>query len=72
VALVRTIAASGTGVIPVTHDPGTVRALADRIVVLRMGLVVHDGPAHDLTPSELWAHMSGLDGTAAAWQAASV
>ena len=43
--LIRSIAASGTGVILVTHDLSTVRALADRIVVLSLGRVVYDGSA---------------------------
>ena len=34
VRLIRSVAAGGTGVILVTHDLATVRALADRIVVL--------------------------------------
>ena len=50
VNLIRSIAASGTGVILVTHDLSTVRTLADRIVVLSLGRVVYDGSAKKLTP----------------------
>lgn len=59
VALVRSIARAGTGVILVTHDMATVRALADRIVVLRLGRVVYDGGIANLTASDLWSLMAG-------------
>ena len=45
VRLIRSVAAGGTGVILVTHDLATVRALADRIVVFSLGRVVYDGSA---------------------------
>jgi ribose/xylose/arabinose/galactoside ABC-type transport system permease subunit/ABC-type branched-subunit amino acid transport system ATPase component len=57
--LVRSIARAGTGVILVTHDMATVRALADRIVVLRLGRVVYDGGIAGLGTDELWALMAG-------------
>lgn len=59
VDLVRSIAARGTGVILVTHDLSTVRALADRIVVLSLGRVVYDGPARHLSADQLWGLMAG-------------
>jgi len=59
VNLVRSIARSGTGVILVTHDMATVRALADRIVVLRLGCVVYDGSADKLSTDDLWSLMAG-------------
>ena len=58
VNLVRSIAASGTGVILVTHDLSTVRALADRIVVLSRGRVVYDGSAKELSADALWGLMA--------------
>lgn len=58
IKLIRSIAASGTGVILVTHDLSTVRALADRIVVLSLGRVAYDGPARHLTADQLWALMA--------------
>lgn len=61
VNLVRSIARSGTGVILVTHDMATVRALADRIVVLQLGAVVYDGPVRDLTTDDLWSLMAGSE-----------
>ena len=57
VKLIRSIAASGTGVILVTHDLSTVRALADRIVVLSLGRVAYDGSARHLTADQLWGLM---------------
>lgn len=59
VNLVRSIAAGGTGVILVTHDLSTVRALADRIVVLSLGRVVYDGSARHLSADQLWGLMAG-------------
>jgi ribose/xylose/arabinose/galactoside ABC-type transport system permease subunit/ABC-type branched-subunit amino acid transport system ATPase component len=59
VSLIRTIAARGTGVILVTHDLATVRALADRIVVLSLGRVVYDGTAQHLDADQLWGLMAG-------------
>lgn len=58
IALVRSIAASGTGVILVTHDLSTVRQLADRIVVLSLGRVVYDGPVKQLSADQLWDLMA--------------
>ncbi|MER9455122.1 ATP-binding cassette domain-containing protein [Mesorhizobium sp. M0478] len=58
VKLIRSIAASGTAVILVTHDLSTVRALADRIVVLSLGQVAYDGSARQLTADQLWGLMA--------------
>ena len=62
VDLIRSIARSGTGVILVTHDMATVRALADRIVVLRLGCVVYDGLVQALSTDDLWSLMAGAGG----------
>jgi ribose/xylose/arabinose/galactoside ABC-type transport system permease subunit/ABC-type branched-subunit amino acid transport system ATPase component len=56
--LIRSIAAAGTGVILVTHDLSTVRALADRIVVLSLGRVVYDGSARHLSADQVWGLMA--------------
>lgn len=56
--LVRSIAAGSTGVILVTHDLSTVRALADRIVVLSLGRVAYDGSARHLSADQLWGLMA--------------
>jgi ribose/xylose/arabinose/galactoside ABC-type transport system permease subunit/ABC-type multidrug transport system ATPase subunit len=59
-ALIRTLAQRGVAVIIVMHDLETVLDLADRIVVLRLGRVSFDGPAHELTESSLIHAMAGL------------
>ena len=64
IRLIRSIAASGTGVILVTHDLATVKTIADRIVVLNLGRVVYDGPVEGMGAEQLWALMAG--GAAAA------
>ena len=56
--LIRSIAANGTGVILITHDLGTVRALADRIVVLSHGRVVYVGAVGHLAADQLWELMA--------------
>jgi ribose/xylose/arabinose/galactoside ABC-type transport system permease subunit/ABC-type branched-subunit amino acid transport system ATPase component len=58
VRLIRSVAAGGTGVILVTHDLATVRALADRIVVLSLGRVVYDGSAKNVSADQLWGLMA--------------
>jgi ABC-type sugar transport system ATPase subunit len=45
-------------VILVTHDLATVRALADRIVVLSLGRVVYDGSAKNVSADQLWGLMA--------------
>ncbi len=57
--LIGSIAASGTGVILVTHDLATVRSIADRIVVLNLGRVVYDGPVQHMDAEQLWGLMAG-------------
>ena len=59
IRLIRSIAASGTGVILVTHDLATVKTIADRIVVLNLGRVIYDGAAKHMGAEELWALMAG-------------
>jgi ribose/xylose/arabinose/galactoside ABC-type transport system permease subunit/ABC-type multidrug transport system ATPase subunit len=61
--LVRGLAKRGVGVIMITHDIDDVFAVADRVVVLRLGRVVHEGPKSDLTPLALVHLMAGLTGT---------
>ena len=56
--LIRSIAAQGTGVILVTHDLATVRALADRIVVLSLGRVAYEGTVKNLSADQLWSLMA--------------
>jgi ribose/xylose/arabinose/galactoside ABC-type transport system permease subunit/ABC-type multidrug transport system ATPase subunit len=61
--LVRGLAKRGVGVIMITHDIDDVFAVADRVVVLRLGRVVHEGPKSELTPLSLVHLMAGLTGT---------
>jgi ABC-type sugar transport system ATPase subunit len=63
--LVRSTAARGHGVILITHDVQQVLEVADRVVVLRLGRVVHDGPAAELDAIRLLELMAGLVATAA-------
>ena len=58
--LIGKVADRGTGVILITHDVETVLAVADRVVVLRLGTVVHDGPVGELDELSLIRLMAGL------------
>ena len=64
IRLIRSIAASGTGVILVTHDLATVKTIADRIVVLNLGRVVYDGSPAQMGAEQLWALMAGGEAAA--------
>ena len=58
--LVRALAARGAAVILISHDIDTVFEVADRVVVLRLGQVVHEGPCEDLSTIDLIHMMAGL------------
>jgi ribose transport system permease protein/ribose transport system ATP-binding protein len=58
--LIKGVARQGVAVILVTHDIEAVLAVADRIVVLRLGRVSFDGPAATLNEAELAQFMAGL------------
>lgn len=58
--LIRGIAEQGTGVVLISHDIQTVLAVADRIVVLRLGRVALARDASDLDEMELLRLMAGL------------
>jgi ABC-type multidrug transport system ATPase subunit len=58
--LVRALAERGAAVILISHDIDTVFEVADRVVVLRLGKVVHDGPIGELTQLDLVHLMAGL------------
>jgi ribose/xylose/arabinose/galactoside ABC-type transport system permease subunit/ABC-type branched-subunit amino acid transport system ATPase component len=60
--LVRSVADRGTGVVLITHDVETVSAIADRVVVLRLGTITFDGRAADLSTEQLLHLMSGRSG----------
>lgn len=57
--MVRRLARSGRAVLYITHDVEEVFEVADRVVVLSRGRVVHDGPLSELTRLELLGLMSG-------------
>jgi ABC-type sugar transport system ATPase subunit len=58
--LVRTLAARNVAVVMITHDIETVFAIADRIVVLRLGQVVYDGPIKGVSQADLVHLMAGI------------
>jgi ribose/xylose/arabinose/galactoside ABC-type transport system permease subunit/ABC-type branched-subunit amino acid transport system ATPase component len=70
-AAVRAAAEQGAAVLLITHDVETVFAIADRIVVLRLGEVVHDGPADGLDDIALVHLMAGLSAEPAGGSAAT-
>ena len=59
--IVRQAAENGAGVVLISHDIRTVFAVADRVVVLRLGAVVYDGSVADVTHSRLLHLMAGLE-----------
>jgi ABC-type sugar transport system ATPase subunit len=59
--IVRQAAENGAGVILISHDIRTVMAVADRIVVLRLGSVVFDGPVATTSHSQLLHLMAGIE-----------
>ncbi|GAA2544892.1 hypothetical protein GCM10010210_14760 [Pseudonocardia hydrocarbonoxydans] len=52
-ALVRRLAASGVAVVLVSSEVPEVLGLADRVLVVREGAVVHEAPADDLDESRV-------------------
>jgi ribose/xylose/arabinose/galactoside ABC-type transport system permease subunit/ABC-type branched-subunit amino acid transport system ATPase component len=59
--LVRSVADRGTAVILITHDIETVLAVADRVIVLRLGSIAHEGPVEGLDEIALVQLMAGLE-----------
>jgi ABC-type sugar transport system ATPase subunit len=57
--VIRSVAARGIGVIVISHSIDDVFAVADRIVVLRLGQVVLDTPAALTTPDAVVGHITG-------------
>ena len=60
-ALLRSIAATGSGVLFVSHDINEVLALADRVTVLRDGRVVDTAPSAELSPDDIVGLIVGGD-----------
>ena len=59
--IVRNAADKGAGVILISHDIRTVLAVADRVVVLRLGNVVFDGDVREASHSQLLHLMAGIE-----------
>jgi len=57
--VIRSVASRGIGVIVISHSIDDVFAVADRIVVLRLGRVVLDTPASETTPDLIIGHITG-------------
>src|SRR6187200_187428 len=52
-ALIRELADSGVAVLLVSSEVPEVLGLSDRVLVLREGVVVHDGPAAEIDESRV-------------------
>jgi ribose/xylose/arabinose/galactoside ABC-type transport system permease subunit/ABC-type branched-subunit amino acid transport system ATPase component len=63
---IRALASDGTAVMMVTHDVNAVTSVSDRVVVLRHGQIIHDGPTAALTELALLQLMAGREIGAAA------
>ncbi len=59
--LIRQLKAQGVTILYISHKLEEVKALADTVTVLRDGLVVSSGPAHELTPHEMANRMVGRE-----------
>jgi ribose/xylose/arabinose/galactoside ABC-type transport system permease subunit/ABC-type multidrug transport system ATPase subunit len=59
--LVKRLARGGASVVVVSHDVENVMEVADRVVVLRLGRIVFDGPISELTIERLVLLMAGVD-----------
>ncbi len=64
--IARQAADNGAGVILISHDIRTVFAVADRVVVLRLGRVVFDDTIDNVTHTRLLHLMAGLEDVRAA------
>ena len=60
--LARTLADQGSAVIMITHDVESVVQVADHVVVLNLGAVLHDGPASEVSAGQLIHLMAGYRG----------
>lgn len=57
--IVRTLRARGTGVIYITHRLEELRAIGDRVTILRDGATVHSGPLAEVSTDQIIQHMVG-------------
>ncbi len=58
--LIRTLAERNTAMLMITHDIDTVYAVADRVIVLRLGHLIFDGAIRSVTQSQLVQLMAGF------------
>src|SRR5579862_6929892 len=59
--IVRTLRERKVGVIYITHRLEELRAIGDRVTVLRDGETVHSGPLNEITTEQLIRHMVGRE-----------
>ncbi len=59
--IVRTLRARGMGVIYITHRLEELRAIGDRVTILRDGATVHSGPLAEVTTDRIIHHMVGRE-----------
>lgn len=59
--IVRQLRERGMGVLYITHRLEELRAIGDRITVLRDGETVHSGPLAEITTDEIIRHMVGRE-----------
>jgi D-xylose transport system ATP-binding protein len=64
--LIRTLRAQGLGVVVISHNLSDVFAVADRIIVLRLGRRVATFDTPDTTPDEVVAAITGAAGSSEA------
>jgi len=57
--IVRTLRDRKMGVIYITHRLEELRAVGDRVTILRDGATVHNGPLQELTTGQIITHMVG-------------
>jgi peptide/nickel transport system ATP-binding protein len=53
---------SGTSLLLITHDPGVLGSIADRVMVMYAGRLVEEGPTHDVLRTPLHPYTRGLLG----------
>lgn len=59
--IVRTLRARGMGVIYITHRLEELRAIGDRVTILRDGATVHTGPLAEVSTDRIIQHMVGRE-----------
>jgi ABC-type sugar transport system ATPase subunit len=59
-AVIRSVARQGIGVLVISHSIEDVFAVANRIVVMRLGRVAFDGSVSETSPDHVIAHITGV------------